>query len=185
MTVGWLRLCQIRAMASTTRPARIAPAIARPIGGSPTFQAEVLYSTDGGTTWTNVNITGLSASAVPSAIDIVGGYLVVLVNSADALYYATLDADTGAPGAWTAVTTGFVAAGSPNDLYVASPTEVWIVGDGGYIYRSRDITAGVAAVVTGTLTSANYRRIHGMDSTIVAVGESGQVQFVGCCARRR
>ena len=49
------------------------------------------------------------------------------------------------------------------------------MGDGGYIYRSRDITAGVAAVVTGTLTSANYRRIHGMDSTIVAVGESGQV----------
>jgi hypothetical protein len=150
-------------------------AITRPIGGSPTFQAEVVYSTDGGVTWANVTITGLSAAAVPTAIDVVGGYLVVLVNSAEAHYWAPIDPDTGAPGAWTAVTAGYVSSAGPRDLWVASPTEVWIVGDSGYIYRSRDITASVTPIVAGTLTAQSYRRVHGVESTIVAVGASGEI----------
>lgn len=150
-------------------------AITRPIGGSPTFQAEVVYSVDGGSTWTNVNITGLSASAVPTAIDVVGSNLVVLVNSAGAHYWAPIDPDTGIPGTWTAVTSGYVASAGPRDIWVGSSTEIWIVGDGGYIYRSRDITAGVTPVVAASLTTQSYRRIHGTEDAIVAVGASGQV----------
>lgn len=150
-------------------------AITRPIGGSPTFQAEVVYSVDGGNTWTNVNITGLSAAAVPTAIDIVGNNLVVLVNSAGAHYWAPIDQDTGIPGTWTAVTSGYVASAGPRDLYVASATEVWIAADGGYIYKATDITAGVTPKVAASLTTQSYRRIHGQDSTMVAVGAAGQI----------
>lgn len=150
-------------------------AIARSIGGSPTFQAEVVYSVDGGATWNQVNITGLSATASPTAIDVVGDYLVVLVNSANALYWAALDPDTGIPGTWTAVTSGFATGGNPNDLYVASSSEVYIVGNGGYIYRSRDITAGVTVLNAGISTTQNLLRVHGGDETIVAVGNAQQV----------
>lgn len=150
-------------------------AITRAIGGSPTYQAEVVYSVDGGATWTNVNITGLSAASSPTAIDVVGDYVVVLANSANALYYAAIDPDTGIPGTWSSVTSGFATGGNPNDLWVASPNEVYIVGNGGYIYRSRDITAGVTVLSAGTVTTQNLLRVHGQDEAIVAVGNAQQV----------
>jgi len=152
-------------------------AVTRAIGGSPNFQAEVVYSVDSGATWTNVNITGLGATLSPTAIDIVGDYLVVLVaGTTDSIFYALLNEDTGVPGTWTQVTSGFVAAGSPNDLYVAGPSEVYIVGDAGYIYRSRDITEGVSVLSAGTATSQDLRRVHGDgQGTIIAVGETGAI----------
>lgn len=141
--------------------------------GSPGIPSEVIYSVDGGANWSQVNIDGIGATENALAIDIVGNYLVVL--GLDALYYAELNQDTGAPGTFTKVSTGFVAAGSPNDLYVVSPREVWFAGDGGYIYKSTDITAGVSVVSAGDATSENLQRIHGADETIVAVGAAGAI----------
>lgn len=153
-------------------------AITRPIGGSPTFQAEVVYSVDGGTSWTNINITGLSAAGVPTAIDVVGDYLVVLVNSTLSHFYTLIDSDTGIPGStWTQVTSGYVASAGPRDLVVLGPSEVIIVGDGGYVYRATDITAAVTAISAGVVTTASLRRVHGSDEVIVAVGASGTVIF--------
>lgn len=141
--------------------------------GSPGTPAEVVYTTDGGANWANVNITGLATNTSPTAIDIVGNYLVVLVAAEDAYYYAELNALTGVPGTWTQVTTGFVAVNTPNDLFVAGPNEVYFVGDGGYIYKSTDITAGVTVLNAAAATSTDLVRIHGQDETIVASGESG------------
>lgn len=152
-------------------------AITNAIGGSPTVQAEVVYSTNGGTTWTEVNITGLGALVNPSAIDIVGEYLVVLSRTAGAHYYAALDPDTGVPGTWSTVTSGYNASGGPNDLFVQSPTEVYIVGQGGYIYRMTDPTQGVTAVVSGSITTQNLQRVHGIGETLVAVGNLGTVLY--------
>lgn len=151
-------------------------ALSLPQGASPSFQAEVNYSVDGGATWAVSTITGLGVVAQPSAIDVVGEYLVVLVSATGAYYYAELDVDTGAPGTWTAVTTGFNAAGGPNDLYVASPTEVYICGNGGYIYKLEVVGAPVVAVSAGTATTQPLFRIHGDGADlIVAVGGIGAV----------
>ena len=143
--------------------------------GSPGLPAEVVYSLNGGTSWAQVNITGLGATESPLAIEVVGQYLVVL--GADAYYYAEINADTGVPGTWTKVSTGFVAAGSPVDMYALSSREVYFCGDGGYIYKSTDITAGVTAILDGSAYTDDLKRIDGLEETIVAVGANGQILF--------
>lgn len=141
--------------------------------GSPGLPAEVVYTVDGGSTWQTQPIAGIGGAEDPLAIDIVGNYLVVL--GTDAIYYAEINEDTGAPGAFTKVATGFVGAGSPTDMFVASPREVWFCGDGGYIYKSTDITAGATVISAGDTTATDLNRIHGVDEVIVAVGDTGVV----------
>lgn len=143
--------------------------------GSPGLPGEVIYSTNGGGTWTELAITGLGATADPSAIDIVGTKLVVLVPSELAYYYAEINANTGVPGTFTKVTTGFVAAKGPTDLYVVGTREVYFSGSGGYVYKATDIAAGVTVVNAAAATTQDLLRIHGAGETIVASGKASTV----------
>lgn len=142
--------------------------------GSPGLPGQVIYSLDGGITWLPSDITGITAANSPSAIEIVGTNLVVLVNGDNALYYSPLSI-LGAPTTWTKVTSGFAVGGNPNDLFVLSPREVFIVGNGGYIYKSADITAGVSVLNAGVATTNGLLRIHGSDETLVATGGGSTV----------
>lgn len=105
----------------------------------------------------------------------VGSYLVVL--GADAYYYAELDVDTGVPGVFTKVTTGFTVSGIPRDIYVLSSREIYFCGDAGYLYKSTDVTAGVSAVLDGSVYTDSFERISGTDESIVTVGANGQIVF--------
>lgn len=139
-------------------------------GGSPGLPAELIYSNDGGITWTQTNITGFGATESPLAVGVVGQYLVVVGDGA--YFYAEINSKTGVPGAFTKVSTGF--ATDPTDMWVSNPREVWFSGIGGYIYKSTDITAGVVVADSGTVFT-DLTRIHGIDETIVTVGASGVV----------
>lgn len=143
--------------------------------GSPGTPAEVVYTVNKGLTWNYTNITGLAGTQDPTAIDVVGSFLVVLDTIGNGYYYATINPLTGIPGIWTNVTAGFVAGKQPNDIVVVSPNEVWFCGEGGYIYRSTDITAGVTVVSPGTATTEDLKRIDAFEDVIVAVGERGAV----------
>lgn len=147
-------------------------ALQQTAGGSSAVNGKVLYSTDGGASWTASAITGLGVGALVAAIDIVGQYLVVVAKGENAYYVAQISPQTGAPGAWTKVTTGFVAAKTPNDLYVETPNRVYFVADGGYIYVSTDILSGVSVLSAGAATTNNLSRIHGAAGTLIAVGAS-------------
>lgn len=142
--------------------------------GSPGLPAELVYSLDGGQTWQEATITGIGANEDPIAIDIVGDKLVVVSRNASAAggYYWSQLSIIGVPGAFTKVTTGFVASKYANDIYVASPREIYFAADGGYIYKSTDITAGVTVLNAGAAVADHLTRIHGVDETIVAVGAS-------------
>lgn len=148
-----------------------------PIGGSPTFQAEVQYTINGGQSWASANITGLAAGATPTAVAIMGNYIVVLVNSVNGYFWALLDEDTGAPGTWSQVTTGFAAGGNPNDIHVIAPNDAIIVGNGGYIYRLTDIGSGVTVLSAAAATTNALRRVHGNGEVIVAGGALGTVVY--------
>lgn len=145
-------------------------ALQQTAGGSSADLGKVLYSNDYGATWTPSAITGLGVGVLVTAIDIVGRYLVVVAKSENAYYISPINPLTGVPGSWTKVTTGFVAAKTPNDLFVESPNRVYFVGDGGYIYVSTDITAGVSVLSAGGATIQNLLRIHGQGTTLLAVG---------------
>jgi photosystem II stability/assembly factor-like uncharacterized protein len=148
--------------------------------GSPGLPGEVVYTLDGGATWVETAITGIGASEDPIAIDIVGDKLVVLTGTAggattSGYYWATLNANTGAPGTFNKVTSGFVAGAPANDLFVLSPREVFFVANGGYIYKSTDITSGVSVLSAAAATSENLRRIHGSGETLYAAGANSTV----------
>lgn len=140
--------------------------------GSPGLPGEVQYRTDGTANWVDLTITGLGATADPTFIDVVGDKLVVGVNSENAYYWATINQVTGVPGAFTKVTSGFVAGKAPNDIYVLSPRQVFFVGNGGYIYKATDITAGVQVVNAGSATTNDLLRVHGAGTTLIATGRA-------------
>jgi hypothetical protein len=147
--------------------------------GSPGLQAEVIYvqrdPTTGAITTFEYPLTYLSTSEQPSFLDVMGNYVVVGSNDAGSIAYAEINPITGRLGSFTEVTTGIVAGKEPNDIYVANPFEAWVVGDGGYIYKLTDPTAGVSVLNAGSTTTNNLNRIHGEGQTIVAVGASATV----------
>jgi hypothetical protein len=150
-------------------------AVAKSSGaGSPGLPAELIYSVTGGTSWVQTTITSFGATEDPLAIDIAGDKLVII--GADAYYWATLNAKTGVPGSFTKVTTGFVASKTPRDLFVLGPQAIFFVGDGGYIYKSTNLAAGVTPIDPGDATTENLLRIHGDgQNTLVAVGAGSTV----------
>lgn len=141
--------------------------------GSPGLPPELIYSVDAGITWAQTSINGMGATETTYAIDVAGEYVVVI--GTDAYYYAQINQKTGVPGTFTKVVTGLVALKSPRDIYVASPREIYIVGLGGYLYRTDDITAGVDVLNAGSVTTSNLLRVHGKDEVIVATGANGIV----------
>lgn len=147
-------------------------ALQQTAGGSSAENGKVLYTTDGGATWTASAITGLGVGVLVTAIDVVGQYLVVIAKTENAYYVSPVNQLTGVPGAWTKVTTGFVALKTPNDLFVESPSRVYFVAAGGYIYVSTNILAGVSVLDAGNATAQNLSRIHGKGGALVAVGAS-------------
>lgn len=151
-------------------------ALQQTAGGSSAVVGKVLYSTDYGRTWTALAITNLGVGSLVTAIDIVGQYLVVVSSTDNAYYITPINALTGVPSStWTKVSTGFVAAKQPNDLFVESPNRVYFVGNGGYVYVSTNIAAGVSVLSAGSVTTNTLNRIHGDSGVLVAVGASGTV----------
>ena len=144
-------------------------------GASTGILARVIYTADDGATTSTSVITTLGGNATVAAMDIMGGYVVVLSDSENAYHYAPIDNLTGVIGAWTKVSTGFVALKLPRDLYVASPNLAYIVGDGGYVYQLSGVGNAVTVVSAATGTTENLKRINGSNSTLVAVGANGAV----------
>src|SRR5258706_3426096 len=146
-------------------------ALQQSAGGSSAVNAVVKYNTNFGLgAWTDSAITGLAAGSLVSAMDIVGQYLVVVSSTENAYYISQINQLTGVPGAWTKISTGFVATKTPNDLFVISPNRVIFVANGGYIYVSTNITAGVSVLNAGATTTQNLLRVHGSDGVLLAVG---------------
>lgn len=150
-------------------------ALQQTAGGSSAVNGVVKYSTDYGQTWTDSAITGLAIGSLVTAIKQVGQYLVVLSSTELAYYVSQFDQLTGVPGAWVKVSTGFVAAKNPNDMWVESPNAVYFVGNGGYIYKSTNILTGVTVLSAAGQTTQNLNRIHGAAGTIVVVGAGNQI----------
>jgi len=143
------------------------------LGDGSTTPPAVVYSLqaeDGTLTEASSVLTGATNPEVGKAVVAYGNTLVVVTSLA---YYVSTLAATGIPGAWTRVTTGLITpANAPNDAYFGDQGLV-IVGNGGYIYRSINLTAGVTVVNPGSATTANLTRVEGYGQTVVAGGASG------------
>lgn len=145
-------------------------------GGSPTTPADIVYSPDGGTTWYAYDIDSLGAAENPDGVDCLAGYIVVVSNASASLHYAT-EITTIAPPDFTEVATGFVAGGEPNAIFTKGSI-AFICGDGGYIYKCVDPTAGVTVLDAGVAVLSNLFDIHAYsEDLVVAVGQDGAVVY--------
>lgn len=152
-------------------------ALQQTAGGSSSVNGKVLYNTNyGAGSWTANAITGLGVGSLVDAIDIVGNYLVVVSSTDNAYYISPINQLTGVPSStWTKVSTGFVALKQPKDIFVESPSRIYFVGNGGYVYVSTNIAAGVSILNAGSTTTQNLARIHGDSGVLLVVGASGAV----------
>lgn len=144
--------------------------------GSPTATADCIYSIDGGTTWYANDVDSAGGSNSLDAIAGIGNYVVAIGNADGGLHYAdSSDFDGSTTPDWTAVTTGIVAGGEPNDIWSVG-TQAFVVGDAGYIYKVTDPTVGFTVLDAGVATSQNLNAVHALnDEFAVAVGDSGVV----------
>jgi len=146
---------------------------------SPGAKPNVAYTLNGGATWLTSQVSSAAVAEDLNTIKVIGNYLVVTSktgggSSTSALHYATIGL-TGAPGTWTKVVTGFVGGSGVNDVYVAAPNEIYMVGDAGYIYKSTDITAGVSVINAGATTANALSRVFGRQGVIYTGGASSTI----------
>lgn len=148
-------------------------AVTGPTTGSPGLPSELLYSKDGGATWSSAAITtlGIAEQAVDAAC--VGTYLAVVSASGGTgkISYAPIADILAGTATWASTTTGFVATKTPNRIISLGSSATWIAANGGYVYFTSDITAGVTVQQDGTLSAQNLNGVHAYDSrNIVVVG---------------
>lgn len=144
-------------------------AITRANVGSPSAPGQLIYSLDGGVTWTTALITGIGTSVEPRYIDIAGNILFVGTNGTS-LFYTVLDELTGAPTTWNSVT----QLSDFNDVYVQTPSSIFFVHSTN-VYKTSDIT--IPASIIDSNSSNSLHRVSGYNKTIVAVGNNGEVRY--------
>lgn len=153
-------------------------AVTAAAGGSPATVPDLLFSLDGGSTWISHDIDAYSAAEDADAVAKIGDYIVVIANAGDSLAYVLKsDLNSYTDPTFTEVTTGFVGAGSPIDMW-STGNYAFIVGDGGYIYGCADPTAGVTVLDAGNATIDDLKAVHAISEAFaVAVGENGAVVY--------
>ena len=152
-------------------------AVTKGAGGSAGTPPDVVFTIDG------VNWYAHDIDSIPTGVDAVGDaclgdYLVAIATNATyPLNYTTKATVTPTiDPVWTAITTGFVAAGTPRAIW-SSGTKAFIVGSAGYIYSTTDPTAGVTVLDAGVASSGKELwAVNGLDSDfVVAVGRAGAI----------
>lgn len=148
--------------------------------GAAAAKPDLHYSINGGGTWTTVNIAAAAVDEDIVAIAVAGSRLIMVSRLAavgSAFYISDINPITGVPSTPVKVNTGFVLAGMVNDMLVISPTEIYLVGDGGYIYKTTDPASGVTVLNAGVATTANLQRIDGNSEILVASGATQSLLY--------
>jgi photosystem II stability/assembly factor-like uncharacterized protein len=140
--------------------------------GSPGLSGQLLYSLDKGATWAGLDINSL-AGKTPDRFAPMGDKVVVVSQASASHHYARVSAiNAGTIGAWTQVTTGYVATKGPRAIYVKNSSAAFIAAAGGYIYYLTNPTGSVSVLTDGSISAQNLNDISGSGNTIVAVGGS-------------
>lgn len=151
-------------------------ALAKANSGSPGLSSQLVYKVTDGGAYTSADIAalgGLSGSAMAAA----GRYLIVVSEAYGGHLYAVKPTKAGVTPTWTGVTSGYQAGGSPRCIFVKSPSEVFIGGQGGYLYKADDFTANVRVVHDASLTTQNFNAVGISGQVWVAGGDNGVVLF--------
>lgn len=152
-------------------------AVAVSAAGSPGLPGELIYSQDGGSTWAERTVTGLSVAATDASIACVGSYLLVIDPTGSQYHYALITDILGSGTVtWTTVSLVGTATAAPGQVFAPDSAHIYIAGTQGSIWLLEDI-AGTAVQQVDSSTSTNtLNAIHGVDAdTVIAVGNLNTV----------
>lgn len=145
-------------------------------GGSPGLPAELLYTRDGGATWSETLIDTLSPTENPNGMACVGENLVIISEDSESIHIANIASILAGTEVWSEVATGFVGGNGPLAIHSMDARHTWIVGENGYIYFTADPGSGVSVQDAGNATTENLNAIHSLDArSIIAVGNNNAV----------
>lgn len=148
------------------------------IGASatPGTQPILLYSADGGETWSQQTISTLFSNEGIADGEIVGGDFLIISPTANEIHWTSIEDLYEGSNSWAQVNSGFVAGKNVRAMSSSDPRHLWIAADGGYIYFASNFKSGVVVQDAGVATTQNLKAIHAMDNEhVLAVGESNAV----------
>lgn len=151
--------------------ATMAGASATP-GTAPTL----LYSEDGGETWSAQEITTLYSNEDIADGVVIGQDLVYISNTGNEIHWTDAELIYDGTNVWSQTDKGFVTAKGPHAISSVDARHTWIVGDGGYVYFVRNHKVEVAVQDAGVATAQNLLAVHALDTqNVIAVGNSNAV----------
>lgn len=144
--------------------------------GSPGLSSQIIVTTNDGSSYFGVDIPILGGASA-RRIAPMGKYLIGVANSPNGHFYQTFAGVDAASTNWTSVTSGYVASKQPQAIYVKSPSQAYLAGNGGYVYLLRNATSAPTVLTDGSLTTQNFNDIHGVGNIVVAVGASNALIY--------
>lgn len=145
---------------------------------TPGTQPTLLYSADGGETWTSQTISTLFSNEDIADGAIIGGDIVYVSNIANEIHYTDVELLYDATNTWGQTVNGFVKNKGPRAISSADARHSWIVGDGGYVYFVKNHKVGVEVQDAGVVTTQNLLAVHAYDiNNVLAVGNSNAVLY--------
>ncbi len=144
--------------------------------GSPGLSSQLHYRVEDGGAYTTVDINALGGLS-GTALVAVGRYLVVISEALGGHVIAVKPTKANVTPSWSAVTSGYQAGGSPRAIAAKSPSEVFITGQGGYIYKSENMLTNVSVAHDASLTTQNGNAIAFAGQVVVSVHDGGIILF--------
>lgn len=148
-------------------------------GATPGTLPSLLYSADGGETWSSQTISSLFSTETIEDGAVIEDDIVYVSNNGNSIHWSNVDQlYEGATNVWTRVVKGLVANKAPRAISSADARHTWIVGDGGYIYFVRNHHVEVAVSDAGVATSQNLLAVHAYNTSyVLTVGNSNAVVY--------
>lgn len=147
-------------------------------GATPGTQPILLYSEDSGENFSQQTITSLFSTEGVADAAIVGDNFILISNEANELHWTSVTEVYEGVNSWNQVPTGFVAAKTPNAMWVVDVRHIWIVGNGGYVYFAENFKNKVVVQDAGVATTQNLNEVHALDTkNALAVGNSNAVIY--------
>jgi len=136
----------------------------------------LLYSADGGLTFSSQAISTLFSNETIEDGQVIGDSIVYISNTSCSIHHTSLVQLYNGTNTWSEVISGFVAAKCPNAIWSVDARHTWIVGDGGYVYFASNYKVGVTVKNAGVATTQKLNDVHAYDvDRIVAVGDANAV----------
>lgn len=148
------------------------------LGATPGTQPTLLYSPDGGETFSSQFISTLLSNEEIVDGFIIGGDAVYLSNTSNSLHWTNIELLYDGTNSWSEVVSGFVAGKGPRAITSVDARHSWIVGDGGYVYFMKNHKVGVEVQDAGVATTQHLQAVNAFDTdNVLAVGNSNAVLY--------